>query len=68
MRRAFMLFLFALAGLAVVVQPTSAATLTDHSDPDDTRSRPDIRKVWTDRGDGVSCRSRRGTISPIATP
>jgi hypothetical protein len=53
MRRMFLLCLFTVAAVALAVSPASAGTITAHSDPDDTRSRPDIRKVWTDRADGV---------------
>ncbi|MGI8478326.1 MAG: hypothetical protein ACR2M2_00450 [Gaiellaceae bacterium] len=34
--------------LAMVPSPASARSLTVRTDPDDTRSMPDIRKVWSD--------------------
>ena len=52
MRRALTLLLFTISALAVLADPGSAG-LTARTDPDDTRTRPDIRKIWTDRGNGV---------------
>lgn len=48
MARAIRMALSAVLVLGVLAGPASARTLTVRSDPDDTPSRPDIRKVWTD--------------------
>lgn len=60
MRRTAGVFLSTAMVVAMLANTASATSLTARTDPNDTASTPDIRKVWTDI-------SPRGTLFQIGT-